>query len=96
MTDREIVLIISIALLIVFIIYQRAKISTLLRSVDGFMEDLEAEQLLRAAEAVVNKALLEQCTAEKDKKIELLKKALDGSERARKELAARYLEDVNV
>lgn len=93
MSDREIVLLISIALLLVFIICQRVRISALHRSVDCFMADLEEEQLLRIAENTINRSLHEEALAAKDKRIELLEKALEGSEKKRKELCVRYWED---
>lgn len=96
MSDREIVLIISISLLLVFIIYQRVRISALYWSVDCFMADLEEEQLLRIAENTINKGRYTEEIEKKDKRIALLEKALEGSERKRKELCTKYWEDDNV
>lgn len=96
MSDKEIVLLISIALLLVFIIYQRVQIFRLHRSVDCFMGDLEEEQLLRMAENAINKAMHKEELDKRDKRIALLEKALEGSERKRKELAVKYMEDINI
>ena len=93
MSDREIVLLIGIAVLMAVILYQRVQIWRLHRSVDCFMGDLEEEQLLRIAENTINRTLHEDELSEKDKRIALLEKALEGSEKKRKELAVRYWED---
>lgn len=95
MSDREILLVISIALLLIFIIYQRVRISALYWSVDSFMNDLEEEQRLRATEGVVNKAILDNVIAEKDAEISKLKNALRGSEMRRKEMCLRQWEENN-
>lgn len=96
MSDRELVLLISIGFLLGFIIYQRVRIWRLHRSVDCFMGDLEEERLLRIAENTINKGLYTEELEKKDKRIALLEKALEGSEKKRKELATRYWEDDNV
>lgn len=95
MSDREILLVISIALLLIFIICQRVRISALYWSVDSFMNDLEEEQRLRATEGVVNKAILDNVIAEKDAEIDKLRNALRGSEQRRKEMCLRQWEENN-
>lgn len=95
MSDRELVLIIFIGLLLFAVLYQRVRIWRLHRSIDYFVVDLESEQLLRIAENTINKKLHEEELEKKDKRIALLEKALEGSERKRKELATRYWEDDN-
>lgn len=93
MSDREIVLLIGIAVLMAVILHQRVQIWRLHRSIDCFTDDLEEERLLRIAEETINQKLHEEELSEKDKRIALLEKALEGSEKKRKELAVRYWED---
>ena len=82
-----------VSVLLAVILYQRVQIWRLHRSVDCFMGDLEEEQLLRIAENTINRKLHEEELTARDKRIALLEKALEGSERKRKELCVRYWED---
>ena len=95
MSDRELVLVVLIGMLLFAALYQRVQIWRLHRSIDCFMGDLEEEQLLRIAENTINRTLHEEELKKKNKKIALLEKALAGSEKARKELAVKNWEDAN-
>lgn len=95
MSDRELVLVVLIGMLLFAALYQRVQIWRLHRSIDCFMGDLEEEQLLRIAENTINRTLHEEELEKKNKRIDLLEKALAGSEKARKELAVKNWEDAN-
>ena len=93
MSDRELVLAIAVSVLLALCVWQRLRIGGLYRSVDSLNADLDEEKLLRKAEQVMNAEHSKTALAEKDAEIKMLRKALDGSERKRKELATKYLEE---